>query len=234
MTHWLHNCVLIHAYTSKAMPSALHHPIHILWIYTCSHGLHHLQDEFEEVEEEENLEREGIIGRKLAFHWKINWSLSEEHSYTNWISNTPSSKLPLLAIHSHGSCSSLSQIIANTLLLYCCCRHSQVLLTVILLNPMRYTCTQYTLNKITDRSLDLHHSCSTLTLIPTETSPSLLTLEFLKPCKVCTLAPWINYLLIHHTSVESCIWSWTLLQWVIRSERTTCCCIKELRPLSTP
>jgi len=27
----------------------------------------HLQDEFEEEEEEEDLEREGILGRKLAF-----------------------------------------------------------------------------------------------------------------------------------------------------------------------
>jgi len=28
----------------------------------------HLQDDFEEEEEEENLERQGILGRKLAFH----------------------------------------------------------------------------------------------------------------------------------------------------------------------
>ena len=28
----------------------------------------HFEDEFKEEEEEENLEREGILGRKLAFH----------------------------------------------------------------------------------------------------------------------------------------------------------------------
>jgi len=39
-----------------------------------------------------------------------------------------------------------------------------------------------------------------------------------------------NNLLTNHTSVESRVWSWTLFQWVIRSERTTHCCIKELGP----
>ena len=68
MTHLLHNCMLICMYAHAITSTPAHtHSVNLHTIAPIMASIH-LQDEFEEEEEEEDLEREGILGRKLAFH----------------------------------------------------------------------------------------------------------------------------------------------------------------------